>query len=77
MGILEAHLHASLDCSSGPVYEELYDSPKISSLKGIRDNRKYIDCVKVHRAFGDIFMAYERKASRLSRQLVNHLMCVW
>ena len=62
-------------CSPGPVYGELYDSAKISSLKGIRENQKYNNCVAVHRAFGDIFMAYERKRSKLSRQLVNHL--VW
>ena len=47
------------------MYEELYDSPKISSLKGIREHQKYNNCVAVHRAFGDIFMAYERKRSKL------------
>ena len=56
-----------LVCSSGPVYEELYDSAKISSLKGIRNDQKYNNCVAVHRAFGDIFVAYEGKRSKLSR----------
>ena len=58
------------------MYEELYDSPKISSLKGIRDNRKYIDCVKVHRVFGDIFMAYERKTSKGYQDSQSFDVCV-
>ena len=50
---------------AAPVYEVLYESAKISSLRTIRDDENHKECVAVHRIFGDIFMAYEAYKSKL------------
>ena len=47
------------------MYEVLYDSAKISSLRSIRDVKTHEESVAVHRAFGDIFMAYEAYKRKL------------
>lgn len=49
---------------AAPVYEVLYESAKISSLRIIRDDENHEECVAVHRIFGDIFMAYEAYKSK-------------
>lgn len=49
---------------AAPVYEVLYESAKISSLRRIREDKYYEDCVTVHRMFGNIFMAYEAYQSK-------------
>ena len=56
-----------------PVYEVLYESAKISSLRSIRDDKTHEESVAVHRAFGDIFMAYEAyKRKLISFYLMAH-----